>query len=157
MGPTWGPPGPCRPQIGPMLAPRTLLSGYMLWSRHKELLCMTGLVIVLKVVFVVSPCSSIWIQWHLGNHMKYNNTTQSVIRVHNTWCVFYRYTLCVGLLDSWHYANLCCCTLQLGSHWSMDYVAVFAKRTKAPFIKRDLLMQRGRDIDNEVPLLVGCK
>ena len=27
MGPTWGPPGSCRPQIGPMLAPWTLLSG----------------------------------------------------------------------------------------------------------------------------------
>ena len=28
MGPTWGPPGSCRPQIGPMLAPWTLLSGF---------------------------------------------------------------------------------------------------------------------------------
>ena len=27
MGQTWGPPGSCRPQMGPMLAPRTLLSG----------------------------------------------------------------------------------------------------------------------------------
>ena len=27
MGPTWGPPGSCRPQMGPMLAPGTLLSG----------------------------------------------------------------------------------------------------------------------------------
>ena len=27
MGPTWGPPGSCRPQIGPMLTPWTLLSG----------------------------------------------------------------------------------------------------------------------------------
>ena len=27
MGPTWGPPGSSRPQIGPMLAPWTLLSG----------------------------------------------------------------------------------------------------------------------------------
>ena len=27
MGPTWGPPGSCRPQIGPMSAPWTLLSG----------------------------------------------------------------------------------------------------------------------------------
>ena len=27
MGPTWGPPGSCRPQMGPMWAPRTLLSG----------------------------------------------------------------------------------------------------------------------------------
>ena len=29
MRPTCGPPGTCRPQVGPMLAPRTLLSGYM--------------------------------------------------------------------------------------------------------------------------------
>ena len=28
MGPTWGPPGSCRPQMGPMLAPWTLLSGW---------------------------------------------------------------------------------------------------------------------------------
>ena len=28
MGPTWGPPGSCRPQMGPMLAPWTLLLGY---------------------------------------------------------------------------------------------------------------------------------
>ena len=27
MGPTWGPPGSSRPQVGPMLAPKTLLSG----------------------------------------------------------------------------------------------------------------------------------
>ena len=27
MGPTWGPPGSCQPQMGPMLAPWTLLSG----------------------------------------------------------------------------------------------------------------------------------
>ena len=29
MGPTWGPPGSCRPQMGPMMAPRTLLSGWL--------------------------------------------------------------------------------------------------------------------------------
>ena len=28
MAPTWGPPGSCRSQMGPMLAPWTLLSGY---------------------------------------------------------------------------------------------------------------------------------
>ena len=27
MGPTWGPPGSCRPQMGPMVAPWTLISG----------------------------------------------------------------------------------------------------------------------------------
>ena len=29
MGPTWGPPGSWQPQIGPMLAPWTLLSGHI--------------------------------------------------------------------------------------------------------------------------------
>ena len=34
MGPTWGPPGSCRPQVGPMLAPQTLLSGqFKAWPR----------------------------------------------------------------------------------------------------------------------------
>ena len=32
MGPTWGPPGSCRPQMGPMLAPWTLLSGELFWT-----------------------------------------------------------------------------------------------------------------------------
>ena len=27
MGPTWGPPGSCRPQMGPIMSPWTLLSG----------------------------------------------------------------------------------------------------------------------------------
>ena len=29
MGPKWGPPGSCWPQVGPMLAPLTLLSGWV--------------------------------------------------------------------------------------------------------------------------------
>ena len=43
MRPTWDPPGPCRPQMGPMLAPWTLLSGhvyscdFLKW--YKECLC----------------------------------------------------------------------------------------------------------------------
>ena len=36
MGPTWGPPGSCLPQMGPMLVPWTLLSGYV----HKS--CLAG-------------------------------------------------------------------------------------------------------------------
>ena len=37
MGPTWGPPWSCRPQMGPMLAPWTLLSGkfyYCFFQHH---------------------------------------------------------------------------------------------------------------------------
>ena len=39
MGLTWGPPGSCRPQMGPLLAPWTLLSGVLIlvWSAHKML------------------------------------------------------------------------------------------------------------------------
>ena len=32
MGPTWGQPGSCRPQMGPMMAPGTLLSGDLVKS-----------------------------------------------------------------------------------------------------------------------------
>ena len=37
MGPTWGPPGPCRPQMGPMLAPGTLLSGMLVMGKNTEI------------------------------------------------------------------------------------------------------------------------
>ena len=44
MGPTWGPPGSCRPQMGPMLAPWTLLSG-AIWKHvnlgNAEKICST--------------------------------------------------------------------------------------------------------------------
>ena len=36
IGQTWGPPGSCRPQMGPMLAPWTLLSGH-LYRSHVHL------------------------------------------------------------------------------------------------------------------------
>ena len=36
MGPAWGPPGSCRPQMGPVLAPRTLLSGVLLSDQVTE-------------------------------------------------------------------------------------------------------------------------
>ena len=36
MGPTRGPPGSCRPQMGPMLAPWTLLSGAVLHTIHQH-------------------------------------------------------------------------------------------------------------------------
>ena len=34
MGPTWGPPGSCRSQMGHMLAPWTLLSGWRSWREN---------------------------------------------------------------------------------------------------------------------------
>ena len=37
MGPTWGPPGSCWPQIGPMLAQWTLLSGIVCMIRYGQI------------------------------------------------------------------------------------------------------------------------
>ena len=39
MRPTWGPPGSCRPQMGPMLAPWTLLSGLLYKGWVQETWC----------------------------------------------------------------------------------------------------------------------
>ena len=36
MGPTWGPPGSCRPQVGPMLAPWVLLSRVCYCSMQQQ-------------------------------------------------------------------------------------------------------------------------
>ena len=36
MGPAWGPPGSCWTQMGPMLAPWTLLSGYACYKRLRR-------------------------------------------------------------------------------------------------------------------------
>ena len=42
MGPTWGLPGSCRPQMGPVLAPWTLLSGYG-WRSRVISKCLMGI------------------------------------------------------------------------------------------------------------------
>ena len=53
MGPTWGPSGSCRPQVGPMLAPWTLLSG---WS------CTTSWSIA-HLPHMGLPMGQTWYQW----------------------------------------------------------------------------------------------
>ena len=44
--PTWGPPGSCRPQVSPMLAPWTLLSGTRPHSWYNQHWCRLGLGVV---------------------------------------------------------------------------------------------------------------
>ena len=62
MGPTWGPPGSCRPQMGPMLAPRTLLSG-VIWkcmpfcAHPKWVEYSLFLVINLQPTLIIKKCS----------------------------------------------------------------------------------------------------
>ena len=56
MGPTWGPPGSCRPQMGPMLAPWTLLSGTCIFH---GISCACELVL-LEFVLVTNCASSLF-------------------------------------------------------------------------------------------------
>ena len=61
MGPTWGPPGSHRPQIGPMLAPRTLLSGMAHHLFSAKILPETKETIQHSIVHVVANNS--WINY----------------------------------------------------------------------------------------------
>ena len=70
MGPTWGPPGSCRPQIGPMLAPWTLISGKLqvsdlVWiTSCREHNCRVERDIVLAAYYI--PVHQWWLQWSLS-------------------------------------------------------------------------------------------
>ena len=53
MEPTWGPPGSCRPQMGPMLAPWTLLSGLLCMSWYDIFLYRWVLPLSLQIAMVI--------------------------------------------------------------------------------------------------------
>ena len=65
IGPTWGPPGSCRPQVGPMLAPWTLLSGSIL---ARQCLCTDTVSRSCQdsFEFPVVPCLIYWYQELIG-------------------------------------------------------------------------------------------
>ena len=50
MGPTWGPPGSCRPQMGPMLALWTLLSGLSSIGPKKHVPCSLVVLLLLSII-----------------------------------------------------------------------------------------------------------
>ena len=86
MGPTWGPPGSCRPQMGPMLAPWTLLSGTLLcqlmftfiwcqWNSPTPCQSIICIYIYIMVLFLLTPLPSqmkmpplCLTQWHWRQH-----------------------------------------------------------------------------------------
>ena len=55
--PTWGPPGSCRTQMGPMLAPWTLLSGTV-WS-HQAAVC--DILIHFMYPFITQKCLFVFV------------------------------------------------------------------------------------------------
>ena len=50
MGPTWGPPGSCRPQMGPMLALWALLSGLSSIGPKKHVPCSLVVLLLLSII-----------------------------------------------------------------------------------------------------------
>ena len=75
MGPTWGPPGSCRPQMGHMLAPRTFLSGTWQYmnclgcpgARITISLCLPTLHVILQHEYCIQLYAAFFYNSH-GNH-----------------------------------------------------------------------------------------
>ena len=66
MGPTWGPPGSCRPQMGPMLAPWALLSG-LVCNEHDSIYDMTLMSSLLPWWIIHwHKQTMIWYRFHLS-------------------------------------------------------------------------------------------
>ena len=66
MGPIWGPPGSCRPQMGPMLAPWALLSGQH--TRASQQKCTRFVLCCLLLWFVrLYPVSLRLLLWNQNN------------------------------------------------------------------------------------------
>ena len=84
MGQTWGPPGSCRPQMGPMLVPWTLLSGLLAYES-----CRT----MPRCVLSQHPLCMISLPWHDINTLRPrwnsrhfpNDISKSIFLTENSW------------------------------------------------------------------------
>ena len=80
MGPTWGPPGSCQPQMGPMLAPWTLLLGYPAWFAPNSYLTPSGgCALTDAFIFTFSCCR--FSTKHLGNYIQPTHSLLSHVGV----------------------------------------------------------------------------
>ena len=62
MGPTWGPPGSCRPQVSPTLAPWTLLSGMLCYLTARGL-CYQSDLMLSQAMDSGSAAFKLWGYW----------------------------------------------------------------------------------------------
>ena len=134
MGPTWGPPGSCRPQMGPMLAPLTLLSGVPICN--------------IESISWMMPdskwrCNNETIDWKMepiGCLSSHSADTLSccMTRNHKSSTKMSQYGLPTGhrlTISTWHYTNItiipwtmrakcdrvwCCANFDLFSNLALD-------------------------------------
>ena len=93
MGPTWGPPGSCRPQMGPMLDPWTLLSGLV--SRLMTTVCYRYLIFLFG--------QSVYYRLYLP--LRRPHACDSLIELWTTysycWTIFCMWYWCVSWASHW--------------------------------------------------------
>ena len=85
MGPTWGPPGSCRPQMGPMLAPWTLLLGFVIWGQRMTVLRVQALDINNIIPLVRMKRS--WNDLRKRYAAKYNRKQDSSVSYDTSQCL----------------------------------------------------------------------
>ena len=89
MGPTWGPSGSCRPQMGPILAPWTLLSGsdslYIpCWSANDVVAkywCLCVPEVTLKRCVMIYHAG--WSDWFVMNWACFHSMAEEALRNHD--------------------------------------------------------------------------
>ena len=103
MGPTWGPSGADRTQVGPMLAPWTLLSGlsYIIWyitSHHIIYYIITDHISNIYLILYTS-----YVTPHISHHTSHHTTPQHMeTLVQEAQILDENKTLASGHLDIWH-------------------------------------------------------
>ena len=109
MGPTWGPPGSCRPQMGPMLAPWTLLSGipsmrYVAW-RHSRDYYLYLVTPHLCQIFGIHLMNVLWVpnlQMSYSDLIKWLETRTRVLVIYTFYsCLLHFYPSTAGIA-SWY-------------------------------------------------------
>ena len=80
MGPTWGPPGSYRPQMGPMLAPWTLLSGtvaagllHWQWAASEHSWRIYKYCMTLQIIYSTHYNTLIKLGWKTGEIISFHN------------------------------------------------------------------------------------
>ena len=79
MGPTWDPPGSCQPQMGPMLTPWTLLSGFAICSMPADDLEPTDAKSSMVKVTIMSK-SNIYVEVALAEFIQKINLSNSYFK-----------------------------------------------------------------------------
>ena len=145
-GPTWGPPGSYRPQMGPMLAPWTLLSGWLPSSPTPDTkrsqgsspaqLTITAYIIILAFVITLMESASDWqnepqvfLQCNLDISQPIFPTEQHKAHLrHIRWIhefkilpMFYLYLCCAD----YHFDGLIWkrCNYNVWGHWSIEFTS----------------------------------